>query len=274
MSARGPPPPPNATRTPRSTLPAVSCGGGNFSVRATNQLARDTPRSLHASSCSVRASRGRATGTACDVRAVRVGAVSVAVVDPFAPADQAGLVHVHDAIAGITRDRTREGWVYRSPDGRVIDDDEERTRIRTLGIPPAWTHVWISPIPQGHIQATGRDARGRKQYRYHPLFRALRDGTKYHRMGPFGETLPDLRRRVDGDLSLEGLPRERVLAAAVRLMDETLIRVGNEEYAKQNHSYGITTMHHDHVKVEGETILFDFRAKSGKEQHVRLRDPL
>jgi DNA topoisomerase-1 len=134
--------------------------------------------------------------------------------------------------------------------------------------------VWISPIPNGHILATGRDHRGRKQYRYHRRWREVRDATKYYRMGKFGRALPDLRQRIDEDLNLPGLPREKVLGAVIRLMDETLIRIGNEEYAKQNRSYGLTTLRHDHVRIEDPTtIMFEFRAKSGKEQRVRLSDP-
>jgi DNA topoisomerase-1 len=133
--------------------------------------------------------------------------------------------------------------------------------------------VWISPVSNGHIQATGRDSRGRKQYRYHPRWREVRDADKYHRMAAFGQALPALRNRLERDLDQPGLPRERVLAAVIRLMDETLIRVGNEEYARQNDHYGLTTLRHEHVKVEGPTIRFEFRAKSGKEQRVRLEDP-
>jgi DNA topoisomerase-1 len=134
--------------------------------------------------------------------------------------------------------------------------------------------VWISPIPNGHILATGRDARGRKQYRYHRRWREVRDRTKYYRIGPFGRGLPDLRRRADADLNRPGLPREKVLAAVLRLMDETLIRIGNEEYARQNGSYGLTTLRHEHVRTDGTaTIRFEFRAKSGKQQQVQLSDP-
>jgi len=194
--------------------------------------------------------------------------------DPFAAADEAGLVYVNDAIPGITRERREKGWAYLRPDGTRIDDPAEQRRIDAIGIPPGWAHVWISPIPNGHILATGRDSKTRKQYRYNPLFRAVRDATKFHRMRPFGEALPVLRTRIERDLTLDGLPRDRVLAAAVRLMDETLIRIGNDEYERQNHSYGITTLHHEHVRVDGESMQFEFRAKSGKEQHVRLRDPL
>jgi DNA topoisomerase-1 len=174
----------------------------------------------------------------------------------------------------MTRERDGKGWVFRGPDGALVSDPSERDRISAIGIPPAWTHVWISAIPNGHIQATGRDSKGRKQYRYHPLFRAVRDATKFHHMGTFGAALPVVRLRLERDLSLEGLPRDKVVAAAVRLMDESLIRIGNDEYEKQNQSYGITTFHHEHVQVDGETMQFDFRAKSHKEQQVRLRDPL
>jgi DNA topoisomerase-1 len=135
--------------------------------------------------------------------------------------------------------------------------------------------VWISPTPRGHILATGRDSRGRKQYRYHPRWREVRDATKYHRMVEFGEALPAVRRRIDADLELPGLPRDKVLGAVIRLMDETLIRIGNEQYARQNESFGLTTLRHEHVTIEDpETVRFEFRAKSGKEQRVRLSDPL
>jgi DNA topoisomerase-1 len=193
---------------------------------------------------------------------------------PLAAAEADGLVHVNDAAPGITRERQGDGWLYRRQDGSIIDDSSERARIDAIAIPPAWTDVWISPKPEGHIQATGHDSKGRKQYRYHPRFRQIRDATKYHRMSEFGETLPGLRQRIEHDLERPGLPREKVLGAALRLMDETLIRIGNEEYAIQNDSYGITTLHHEHAKIEGTTIQFEFRAKSGKEQRVRLSDPL
>jgi DNA topoisomerase I len=194
--------------------------------------------------------------------------------DPFLAADEAGLVYVNDAIPGSTRKRDGKDWLFRGPDGAVVSDPAARDRILAIGIPPAWTDVWISPIPSGHIQATGRDSKGRKQYRYHPLFRAVRDATKVHHMAAFGAALPVVRLRIERDLSLEGLPRDKVLAATVRLMDETLIRIGNDEYERQNQSYGITTFHHEHVRVDGATMQFEFRAKSHKEQQVRLRDPL
>jgi DNA topoisomerase-1 len=183
------------------------------------------------------------------------------------------LVHVDDAIPGITREQDGSGWVYRRPDGTIVDD-AERARIDAIAIPPAWTDVWISPVPNGHILATGRDAQGRKQYRYHPRWREVRDGTKYHRMAGFGAALPGVRIRLDDDLASPGLPRPKVLAAVVRLLDETLIRIGNEEYALRYQHYGITTLREEHARVDGTVIQFEFRAKSGKEQWVRLRDPL
>jgi DNA topoisomerase-1 len=193
--------------------------------------------------------------------------------DPAA-AEAAGLTYVNDSAAGITRERRGTGWLYRRPDGTPIVDPDERAWIDAIGIPPAWTDVWISPTPDGHILATGRDARGRKQYRYHPRWREVRDATKYLRMGGFGRELPHLRSRVDADLDRPGLPRERVLAAVIRLMDETLIRIGNEEYARQNETFGLTTLRREHVKIEGpDAFMFEFRAKSGKEQRVRLADP-
>jgi DNA topoisomerase-1 len=193
--------------------------------------------------------------------------------DPVA-AECAGLTYVTDAIPGITRERRADGWHYRRPDGTEILDEAERAWIDAIGIPPAWTQVWISPTPNGHILATGRDSRGRKQYRYHPRWQEVRDRTKFHRMGEFGQALPGLRRHIDRDLDLPGLPKEKVLGAVVRLMDETLIRIGNEEYARQNNSFGLTTLRHDHVEFEDPTtIRFEFRAKSGKEQRVRLSDP-
>jgi DNA topoisomerase-1 len=193
---------------------------------------------------------------------------------PEVAAERAGLVYITDAVPGITRERREGGWRYLRPDGSVVTDPDERARIDGIGIPPGWTHVWISPLPDGHLQATGRDSRGRKQYRYHPRWRELRDRTKFHRAGFFGKALPGLRERIDQDLERPGLPREKVLGAVLRLMDQTLIRIGNEEYARQNKSFGLTTLRHDHVRIEDPaTVAFEFRAKSGKEQRARLSDP-
>jgi DNA topoisomerase-1 len=145
-------------------------------------------------------------------------------------------------------------------------------RIRSLVIPPAWTNVWICANPNGHLQATGRDARGRKQSRYHPRWREVRDETKYHRMLLFGNALPAIRNRVEQDLALPGLPRDKVLAAIVRLLETTFIRVGNQEYAKENGSYGLTTLRNKHVSVKGATVTFDFKGKSGREHTIDLHD--
>jgi len=179
---------------------------------------------------------------------------------------------VTDSAPGITRERRGRGFCYRGPDGRVLRDRDLIDRIRALAIPPAWESVWISTEQRGHLQATGRDARGRKQYRYHPLWREVRDAQKYARVVEFGQTLPRIRRRVDADLSHRGLPREKVLAAVVRLLDTTLMRVGNSEYARLNESFGITTIRNRHAKVDGRTVRFSFRGKSGQPHDVAIDD--
>ncbi|MFN3648344.1 MAG: DNA topoisomerase IB [Armatimonadota bacterium] len=184
----------------------------------------------------------------------------------------AGLRYVSDERPGIRRRRCGRGWSYLGPDGATVRDERTLRRIRSLVIPPAWRDVWICPIPHGHIQATGRDEKGRKQYRYHPRWHEVRDATKYDRMIQFGEALPRIRRRVDEDLSRRGLPREKVLATVVRLLEETLIRVGNDEYARKNESFGLTTLREEHVDVQGSTVRFHFRGKSGKECDADLRD--
>ena len=184
----------------------------------------------------------------------------------------AGLRYVTDAVPGITRRGAGKGFSYRGPGGERIRDRDEIERIRALAIPPAWTDVWICPRPDGHIQATGRDARGRKQYRYHPRWREVRDENKYGRLIAFGRRLPAIRARVDEDLRDRDLARDKVLAAAVRLLDDTLIRVGNSEYARTNESFGLTTLQDEHVEVEGAELHFSFRGKSGKEHDVEFRD--
>jgi DNA topoisomerase-1 len=158
------------------------------------------------------------------------------------------------------------------PNGRTLADRNEIQRIKSLGIPPAWTDVWICPIANGHLQATGRDARGRKQYRYHPRWREVRDEVKYGRLVAFASALPMIRRRTDADLKRPGLPREKVLAAVVQLLEKTLIRVGNEEYARQNGSVGLTTMKDGHAKINGGKVRFSFRGKSGIEHAIDLDD--
>lgn len=192
--------------------------------------------------------------------------------DPVETAKAAGLRYVTDASPGIWRKRVGKNFRYIGPDGKPISDPTELQRIKSLGIPPAWTNVWICTKPNGHIQATGRDAKGRKQYRYHPRWREVRDETKYDRMIVFAENLPGLRKRIAHDLSLSGLPREKLLATLVRLLDTTLIRVGNEEYARENNSYGLTTMRNEHVDVSGAKVEFHFRGKSGKEHVIDVKD--
>ena len=194
------------------------------------------------------------------------------VTDPVASAKEAGLRYVSDRQPGIRRKRAGKGWSYVGPDGKPIRDPKERRRFASLAIPPAYTDVWISPWANGHIQATGRDARGRKQYRYHPRWREARDETKYGRMIAFAQGLPALRAAIDRDLAAPGLPRRKVLAAVVRLLEVSLIRVGNEEYARTNESFGLTTMRDEHVDVNGGTIRFEFRGKSGKEHSVDIHD--
>jgi DNA topoisomerase-1 len=190
------------------------------------------------------------------------------IADPVASAKAAGLRYVTDAKPGIRRMKCRSGFRFVDPEGHPIRDKETLQRIKSLVIPPAWTRVWICPLENAHLQATGRDARGRKQSRYHPRWRQVRDETKYERMLLFGDALPKIRERVEHDLALPGLPREKVLATIVRLMETTCIRVGNEEYARENHSFGLTTMRNRHVNVHGGTITFDFTGKSGVHHKV------
>jgi DNA topoisomerase I len=192
--------------------------------------------------------------------------------DPVEAACAASLHYVLDAMPGIRRKRAGKGFSYAGPDGNPIHHPSELKRIRALAIPPAWTDVWICPHPNGHIQATGRDAKGRKQYRYHPRWREVRDENKYGRMLAFGRVLPRIRRRVRRDLSLPGLPRQKVLAAVVRLLETTLIRVGNEEYARSNRSFGLTTMRDRHVNINGSKISFQFNGKSRKVHSIDLND--
>jgi DNA topoisomerase-1 len=184
----------------------------------------------------------------------------------------AGLRYVTDEKPGITRIRTREGFAYVSTTGDPIDDEATLARIKALVIPPAWEDVWISPSGDGHLQATGRDARGRKQYRYHASWRAIRDEAKYDRMLDFARALPVIRERTDRDLSRPGLPRDKVLATVVRLLEITLIRIGNEEYARENNSFGLTTLRNRHVDVSGSTLRFKFRGKHGKQHEVGIRN--
>jgi DNA topoisomerase-1 len=187
--------------------------------------------------------------------------------------DIRGLKFTSDDRPGIRRLKRGGGFVYVRPDGRRISDRAHLARIRALAVPPAYRDVWICTDPHGHLQATGRDARGRKQYRYHARWREHRDGAKFDRMLEFGRALPRIRRRVAQDLRKAGLPRERVLATVVRLLEFTLARVGNEEYARANGSYGLTTLRDRHVDIRGNQLSFEFRGKSGIEQRVCINDP-
>jgi DNA topoisomerase-1 len=179
---------------------------------------------------------------------------------------------VSDARPGITRQRAGSGFVYRSAGGAAVRDKAMLARIKSLAVPPAWEEVWICPLADGHLQATGRDARGRKQYRYHPRWREVRDETKYGRMAQFARALPAIRRRVRDDLARAGLPREKVLATIVRLLEVTRMRVGNEEYARENDSFGLTTLRTRQVRVNGSTMEFRFRGKSGVWHRFALSD--
>jgi len=194
------------------------------------------------------------------------------VTDPAESAKAAGLRYLSDTKPGIRRKRAGKGFYYVDVEGKRVLDKETLARIKSLVIPPAWTGVWICPNPKGHLQVTGRDGRGRKQSRYHPWWREVRDETKYERMVVFGATLPMIRERVEQDLGLPGLPRTKVLATIVRLMETTLIRVGNQEYARQNGSYGLTTLRNKHVNVDGSTVTFHFQGKSRVEHTVDITD--
>jgi DNA topoisomerase-1 len=192
---------------------------------------------------------------------------------PQRAASAAGLRYVSDLDPGIRRRACGKGFSYLASDGKLLTDRDAAARIRTLAIPPAWRDVWICPIDNGHIQATGRDARGRKQYIYHPDWIAVRDANKFARMRAFGKALPVIRRRVAADLAQPGIPREKVLALVVRLLDTTLIRVGNVQYARENGSYGLTTLRSRHVDVCGAEIEFQFRGKGGILHRVVLTEP-
>jgi DNA topoisomerase-1 len=184
-----------------------------------------------------------------------------------------GLRHADDTRPGYTRKREKDGFVYFDLRGQRIDDEDEIKRINALAIPPAYEDVWICPDARGHIQATGRDARGRKQYRYHPRWRETRDADKYERMAEFGRALPKIRARVARDLKLPGMPCDKVIAAIVQLLDTTLIRIGSVEYARENQSYGLTTLRKKHVKIEAGQLRFRFRGKSGIEHDVTVDNP-
>ena len=192
--------------------------------------------------------------------------------DPPAAAKAAGLRYVHDDRPGIRREPDKDGFRYLDARGEPVEDEATLKRIKSLAIPPAWTEVWICPQVNGHLQATGRDARGRKQYRYHARWREVRDEVKYERMIKFGKALPQIRKEVDRALGLPGLPREKVLATIVYLLEATMMRIGNDEYARENKSYGLTTLRNRHVKIEGSQVQFRFRGKSGVHHDVKVQD--
>lgn len=193
--------------------------------------------------------------------------------DPSLAAKEMGLRYVSDTKPGIRRKPARSGFTYFDPDGAAVKEEKTLARIKALAIPPAWMDVWISPWDNGHIQATGRDAKGRKQYRYHARWRTVRDEAKYGRMISFGQALPAIRKQVDEHLSLPGLPREKVLATIVYLLQTTMMRIGNEEYARSNKSFGLTTLKNRHVRIDGSAVQFQFRGKSGVYHKVKVSDP-
>jgi len=192
--------------------------------------------------------------------------------DPAVAAQRAELRYVNDSMPGITRRDARNGFDYRLPDGALVRDIATLKRVRALAIPPAWKEVWICRDPNGHLQATGRDQRGRKQYRYHARWREVRDDAKYGKLLIFARVLPLIRARVEEDLKRPGLPRERVLAAVVRVMELTLFRVGNNEYAKKNKSFGLTTLRDRHARIDGSHVHLNFRGKSGNRYESDIND--
>ncbi|MGI6850859.1 DNA topoisomerase IB [Mesorhizobium sp. 1B3] len=194
------------------------------------------------------------------------------IVDPRDAAETAGLLYVSDEKPGIRRRKSGKGFRYLRPDGSAVKDEATLRRIRALAIPPAWADVWICPKANGHIQATGRDAKQRKQYKYHPQFREVRESVKFEHIMEFARLLPVIRAKVSEHMSLRGLPREKVLATTVHLLETTLIRVGNDDYAKQNKSYGLTTLKDPHVKIDGAELRFQFKGKSGKTWRLQVKD--
>jgi DNA topoisomerase I len=187
-------------------------------------------------------------------------------------AEEAGLTYVSDEDRGLSRERHGDGFRYLKPNGEPVTDEATLDRIRRLAIPPAWTDVWICTKANGHLQATGRDVRGRKQYKYHPQFREVRESTKYEHMLEFARALPAIRATIADHMDFRGLPREKVLATVVHLLESTLIRIGNDDYAKENKSYGLTTLRNPHVSVNGSELRFRFKGKSGKSWQLQLKD--
>jgi DNA topoisomerase I len=205
-------------------------------------------------------------------KSASIRVVAIVSPDPVESAKAANLRYVTDSTPGISRRKRGTGFEYIDPLGKVIRDPDELQRFKSLAIPPAWREVWICPLHNGHLQATGRDIKGRKQHRYHPRWREVRDENKYGRILEFAKALPVIREKVDNDLRLPGLPRDKILATVVRLLETSHIRVGNEEYARQNKSYGLATLRNCHVNVSGSTIRFEFRGKSGVEHALDIND--
>jgi len=188
-------------------------------------------------------------------------------------ARESGLRYVNDDTPGISRTRDHGDFIYTDSDGKIIHDNAILARIKALAVPPAWEDVWICPWPNGHIQATGRDARERKQYRYHARWRSVRDEVKYQRMISFAKVLPQIRKCLEHDLKRPGMSKQKILATVIYLLQATLMRVGNDEYARSNQSFGMTTLRNRHVKVDGADIKFHFRGKSGVQHTIKLHDP-
>jgi DNA topoisomerase I len=220
--------------------------------------------------------RNRAESTTARVRIRGLSARRFRRIVPSVASEEsaaaAGLRYVSETGPGIRRKGAGKGFAYIGLDGKTIRDKKVLNRIRSLVIPPAWTSVWICPDPNGHIQAVGRDAKGRKQYLYHARYRQIRDRVKFNRLAAFCASLPAIRSRIEADLAKTGLPREKILATVVRLLEATSIRIGNVEYAKTNHSYGLTTLRNKHVEISGGTVRFRFRGKSGQDHEVKLND--
>jgi DNA topoisomerase-1 len=215
----------------------------------------------------------RKTDMSMKTDAAREASLPLSGSEAVATARQVGLRHVNDDMPGISRKRLKNGFRYLDADGKPVRDKAELARIKSLAIPPAWTDVRICPWDNGHIQAVGRDARKRKQYRYHPRWRSVRDEAKYERMIDFGKALPAIRKQVDAALKLPGLPREKVLATVVYLLQATMMRIGNEEYARNNNSFGLTTLRDRHVRIDGSEVEFHFRGKSGVRHSIKVDDP-
>src|SRR5437867_11520179 len=247
----------------------------SYSVGPNNELSESKPNGCVQSLKRLQARIARGDGLLMEVPGTKTGngeAIEAASDEYIAAAAEAGLRYVTDNSPGYGRKANGEHFKYLDTHGKPIRDEERLLRIKRLAIPPAWADVWICPSPAGHIQATGRDARRRKQYRYHDRWRELRDENKFGRLADFARALPKIRRRVAQDIRLPGLPRQKVLATVVRLLQRTFIRIGNEEYARDNKSFGLTTIKNRHVKIKGAHVLFRFRGKSGRQHELDVTD--